>query len=153
MKDWKYAHDSNWAKAQCLRSYDYETDKSYEALVGCYKRYGLGAPPSYRRQRVDPKSDSSDAASAGIVVYYKITEQNDVYWRFAWRLPLKNKSDSPVRFSAIIKFLDGDGFDVADDHAYDLSLGPGEEREFTGATLISLPAAATVTRARVEFQQ
>src|SRR5207248_9893873 len=128
------------------------TDNFYDVFVGCYKRYVLDAPPTYRRQRVDPKSDSSDAASAGIVVYYKITEQNYVYWRFAWRLPLKNKSDSPVRFSAIIKFLDGDGFDVADDHAYDLSLGPGEEREFTGATLISLPAAATVTRARVEFQ-
>ena len=153
MKDWKSPHDSNWVKSQCLRFYDYETEKSYQELTECYKRYGFRPPPWYRRQRVDPNGGNSDAANTGIVVYYKVTEQNDVYWRFAWRLPLKNKSDSQARFTAIIKFLDADGFEVADDHAYGLSLGPGEEREFTGATLIKLPAAATVTRARVEFEQ
>lgn len=82
----------------------------------------------------------------------KRRESSLVYWRFAWRLPLRNTSDSPARFTAVIKFLEADGFDVAEDSAYGLSLGPGEEREFTGATLINLPAAATVTKTRVEFQ-
>jgi len=152
MKSWKSPHDSNWVKTQCLRFYDYQTEKSYQELTECYKRYGLGPPTWYRRQRVDPNAGNSDAVNASIVVYYKVTEQNDAYWRFAWRLPLKNNSDSPARFAAIIKFLDAEGFEVADDRAYGLSVGPREEREFTGATLIRLPAAATVTRARVEFE-
>src|SRR5882672_11287697 len=98
VKDWRSPHDSNWAKTQCLRFYDYETEKSDQELVECYRRSGLGMPPSYRRQRIDPNRGGSDAAKASIVVYYKVTEQNDVYWRFAWRLPLKNKSNSPARF-------------------------------------------------------
>jgi len=161
-KDWRSPHDSNWAKSQCYPFY--WQSEGYQQLTECLSRYGLRPPsestllsvPHWRRNPDgswgEASTRNSDVADRPIVVYYKVTEQNDVYWRFAWRLPLKKKSDSPARFAAIIKFLDADGFEVADDHAYGLSLGPREEREFTGATLISLPAAATVTRARVEFE-
>src|SRR5207248_2980571 len=99
-----------------------------------------------------PKTHATDASSSanGLEVYYKVTEQNDVYWRFAWRLPLRNSNSASVHFSAVIKFQDAEGFDVAEDHAYDLSLEPGEEREFTGAKLIDARPAPTVTKARVE---
>ncbi len=162
-KDWRPPHDSNWAKSQCYPFY-WQQSEDYKQLTECLNRYGLRPPsestllsrPHWRRNPDGSWEESSprksDDANTGIVVYYKVTEQNDVYWRIAWRLPLKNTSDSPARFTAIIKFLDADGFEVADDRAYNLSLQPKEEREFTGATLIRLPAAATVTRARVEFE-
>ncbi len=105
------------------------------------------------RLRTSQRSGSSQATTTGIVVYYRVTEQNEVYWRFAWRLPLKNNSNSLVQFTAVIKFLDADGFDVAEDRVYNVSLGPGEEREFTGAKLIDVRPAGTVVKARAEFEQ
>src|SRR5712691_3383605 len=153
-KGWKPPRDSSWQKAQ--------------RISACYARFRRGEISEQATNRCaygkdyDPRTGrfydttaamaTSSGSTGDIVVYYKVTEQNDVYWRVAWRLPLKNKSDSPVRFGAVIKFLDADGFEVADDRVYGLSLGAREEREFTGATLIRLPAAATVARARVEFE-
>ncbi len=159
IKNWKAPHDSNWQKAEdhrhrfneCRTRWSRGKITEHE-FWGCV--YGASAPRIYdpRTGRTYDRTAASNAAG-DIVVYYKITEQNNVYWRVAWRLPLKNKTNSPVHFSAIITFLDADGFDVAEDHAYNLSLGPEEEREFTGATLIDAHAAATIAKARVEFER
>ena len=75
----------------------------------------------------------------------RITEQASVWWRFAWRLTVKNNIDSAINFDATIKWLDADGFEIDQDFEFGLVLGAEEERTFTGSALISLPSARNVT--------
>jgi hypothetical protein len=87
------------------------------------------------------------AASFEIVsVETKVTEQNDVFWRYAWRLTLKSTSTDPLVLRATIEFQDSDGFVVDTDEEYSLYLSPGEEKTFTGEKLITASTAANVAK-------
>ena len=75
----------------------------------------------------------------------RVTEEASSWWRYAWRLTVRNAADEAVEFDAHIEWHDKDGFiiDTATDRS--LILDGAEEKTFTGDTLISMPSAGNVT--------
>ncbi|MAG37544.1 MAG: hypothetical protein CL878_15010 [Dehalococcoidia bacterium] len=76
----------------------------------------------------------------------RVTESNQSWSRFAWRLTVRNNSDSARAFDATIEFQDRDGFIVDTDREYGLVIGPQAEETFTGSTLIDASVAGSVKR-------
>lgn len=76
----------------------------------------------------------------------KVTERNDVWWKYAWQLTLHNTTESPVVVDATIEFADKDGFPVDDDREYGLSIEAGETKTFTGYTLVETSVAPNIER-------
>jgi len=74
----------------------------------------------------------------------RVTEANDVWARYAWKLSVLNAGDESAQFNARIQWQDADGFVVDDDEEYGLSLSAHETQTFTGDKLISYPAASRV---------
>jgi hypothetical protein len=66
----------------------------------------------------------------------RVTESNEIWSRVAWRLTLENRSERTVVFEGSIDFEDDDGFIVDADGVFDLAVGAGESKVFTGAKLI-----------------
>ncbi len=105
--------------------------------------------PAPRTPAVGPRSAAAPHAGAKfeiVNVETKVTEQNDAYWRYAWRLTLKSMSADALVLSATIEFQDSDGFVIDTDQAYNLYLSPGEEKTFTGYALVSATTAANVAK-------
>jgi len=93
-----------------------------------------------------PGTPSSRNTFEIVSIESRVTESNSSWWRYAWRLELKNTGDSPIVLDAEIEFQDGDGFIVDSDRSYDLALGPGEQKTFTGFALITAGVAKNVRR-------
>lgn len=74
----------------------------------------------------------------------RVTETNNVWWKYAWLLTLENKSSDLLALSAEIQFLDEDGFVVDDDFVPDMLLGAGETKTFRDYVLIDADAASKV---------
>lgn len=97
---------------------------------------------------VDDYVPSAGNAAAGDIevvdLAVRVTEQNDLWWRFAWRLTLTNTTDAPLAFDATIDMQDADGFIVDADTAYGPTLGAGATETFTGFALVAAAPADTV---------
>jgi len=75
----------------------------------------------------------------------KVTESNDMWWKYAWKLTVKNPKSRPVNFSCIIEFQDKDGFPIDQDLQYGLAIPANSERTFTGYVLIDAKTAPNVS--------
>ncbi len=76
----------------------------------------------------------------------RVTESNSTWSKFAWKLTVRNRSDSPQRLDATIEFQDKDGFVVDDDRERGLVVPANDEATFTGYTLVDADVAGTVSR-------
>ena len=76
----------------------------------------------------------------------RVTESNDTWWRYAWRLTLRNDDSSDLAFDATIEFQDGEGFVIDSDQEHGLLVPAGSEKTFTGYALVSMPGASRVAR-------
>ena len=77
----------------------------------------------------------------------RVTEKGgDVWWRFAYRLTLRNNTSTPRQVDATVEWQDADGFIIDSAREFDLVLQAHEERTFTGDELISLPGARNVAQ-------
>lgn len=74
-----------------------------------------------------------------------MTESNNSWWRYAWRLTLANDSQQPMLFDAMIEFQDADGFVIDQDSERGL-IPATSEKTFTGYKLITVPGAAKVAK-------
>jgi hypothetical protein len=81
-----------------------------------------------------------------ISVDTRITESNNTWSRFAWKLQLKNTATQALRFDATIEFQDKDGFIVDENTAHNLVIGPKSDETFTGFALIRAEGAPRVAR-------
>ena len=75
----------------------------------------------------------------------KVTESNNAWSKYAWKLTLKNPTEATGSYVATIEFLDSDGFVVDDATVYDLIITPGEERVFTGYELVDASVAGNIS--------
>lgn len=75
----------------------------------------------------------------------RVTESNNTWWRYAWRLTLANDSQKPMIFNATIEFQDADGFVIDQDSENGL-IPASSEKTFTGYKLVSVPGAAKVEK-------
>jgi hypothetical protein len=85
----------------------------------------------------------------------RVTEKNNVWWKFAWKLKVKLDTSSLLSsriFDAKLKWLDKDGYVIDDDIEYRLNAKSGREETFTGYTLITYPEALNVHSISVELE-
>jgi hypothetical protein len=101
---------------------------------------------------VTPPTDSSWEI---VSVDSRVTESNSSWWKYAWKLTIRNRGTQPIGLDATIEFQDGDGFVVDSDNEYGLVVGAGAEQTFTGFDLVDSSVAANVkrTNAKVRRQQ
>lgn len=111
-------------------------------------------------QRDDTSASPRSTASAPVAVppkleekHWKIiqidsrvTESNDVWWRYAWKLTIRNDAGTDGSFDATIEFQDSDGFVIDSARESHLAVPAQSERTFTGYTLVSVPGATRVAR-------
>lgn len=82
----------------------------------------------------------------------KVTEQNSVWWKYAWILTLKNNTDRERSVTAVLKWVDVDGFVVDSDTEYSLTIPAGEEKTFNDFKLVSTPGASDVNGIQAELK-
>lgn len=109
-----------------------------------------GSTPAQTPQQVQVPQEQSIQM---VRVATKVTEKNDAYHKFSWILTVKNSADVSKSFTAKIEWLDKEGFIIDDDVAYDLTIGPNEERHFTGYTLTDADVADTVSNVRAKIPE
>lgn len=103
-----------------------------------------------QQQETAPAELQAEAVEI-IDISTKVTEQNSVWWKYAWNLTLKNNTDRDKSVRAEIKWVDVDGF-VVDSHTeYSLTVPAGEEKMFNDFALVSTPGASDVDGIRAEI--
>ncbi len=124
-------------------------------------RYGIAfvipetAPGSEVNAAAPPFASSSpqaDVVSAFEVleVNTRVTESNDSWSRFAWKLTVRSVASRPVALAVHIKFLDEQGFVIAEDRAVGLLLRAGRCEDFNGNALIPAEVAGDVRSVSAE---
>jgi tetratricopeptide (TPR) repeat protein len=86
----------------------------------------------------------------------KVIDANKVYWKWAWKFTLLNRSSYPVEVNADVQFFDKDGYMVYE-KKYGLQmvvLPANSSQSFTGIELVDLPIARNVANVwpKVEIQ-
>jgi hypothetical protein len=76
----------------------------------------------------------------------KVTETNDTWWRYAWKLTLRNKTSERQAFRATIEFQDKDGFVIDSTQSDSSVIEPNSEGTGTGFALVRVPGAQNVSR-------
>ena len=110
-----------------------------------------GAPPPVAADSVPFPAAEKDWDV--VSVDSRVTERNDSWWRFAWRLTMRNTGANDRVFNATIQFQDEDGFVIDSDRGYNLILKAGEEKSFTGFSLVRLPGARNVHQTYAKVQE
>jgi len=134
-------------------------------------KYGLAYPAAEKKAIGAPASDGQatttipaskprrvpeerpDASFEIVDISTRVTESNSTWWKYAWKLTLRNKSDQTLRLDAHIEFLDQDGFVVDDTFENNLILRAGEEDTFTGYDLIDAEIANNVEKVNAKVNR
>lgn len=93
----------------------------------------------------EPKANPKEKEWRIVEIDSRVTESNNSWWRYAWRLTLANDSQQPMMFSATIEFQDADGFVIDQDSENGL-IPASSEKTFTGYKLVSVPGAAKIAK-------
>jgi hypothetical protein len=125
-------------------------------------KYGLpqfiGFAESNKAASMPPSSANGPAPSAKamepaaekdweiVSVDSKVTESNDTWWKYAWKLTMRNKGSTPHAFSATIEFQDKDGFIIDTGRSDTIVVQPNADNTATGFALIRTPGASNVAR-------
>ena len=99
------------------------------------------APPEPEPPVVVPPAEIPQWESSDLK--YKVTEKNQVWWKFAWQVTLKNNTAYKIQFFVDVYFLDEDGF-IIDDDIEALTIPPGGTAIVRGAALIDTEIAPLV---------
>jgi len=93
------------------------------------------------------KSSVSAAPIVKIVeIDARVTEKNNSWWKYAWKLTIRNSGNLPVSLSATVEFHDKDGFIIDEDNEYGLVVPAGATKTFTGYVLIDADIANNVAQ-------
>jgi len=74
----------------------------------------------------------------------KVTETNQVWWKYAWKVEIENLTDISTVVDVTIEFLDGDGFIIDEDDTRNTMISGNSKKTVTGYALINLPGAKNV---------
>ncbi len=85
-------------------------------------------------------------------VEYRITEKNNVWWRFSWKISVWNRGNEPARFNAVVNFFEQQGFIVDRSYALQLYIAASDSRSFDGSALINVSIAPKIARATGEVR-
>ncbi len=93
-----------------------------------------------KRQVVETRFEVLDAS-------YQITEQNRVFWRFSWKMRVKNYGPDNIAVSPSVDFKNRGGYVVDSDSEAMLTIRAQDTAEITGMALIDVSVAPTVSAA------
>ena len=82
---------------------------------------------------------------------YSVTEKNNSWWKYSWKLTLDNNTSSVVDFVVKVKFLNISDYIIDDDLEAPPSFAPHERRVITGYALIDSELAPSVHDAEAEI--
>jgi hypothetical protein len=82
----------------------------------------------------------------------KVTESNRTWWRYAWRLTLRNLTDGPLQAEATIEFQDKDGFVIDQARENNAVIPAKEDKTFTGFALITAGVTPNVARVNAKLR-
>jgi hypothetical protein len=101
-----------------------------------------------------PPAASADASGFEIIeIDARATERNDTWWRYAWKLTLKNSGSEAVTLRGTIEFQDKDGFVVDSDNTETVTLAAGTQQTLTGYALVTANVAGNVARTNAKVQR
>lgn len=80
---------------------------------------------------------------------YGVTEQNDMWWRYAWTARLKNNTARDRSVSVEVKFLTAEGLKVDSDRQYGVQIPANGETTIEGDALVRCPGCTTVANAKL----
>ena len=83
----------------------------------------------------------------------KVTEQTDTWWRFGYRLTVRNNGINTDGQWFEIQFLDAEGYVIDTTHTHQTVIKPGTTEIITGDALIDLPGAARVSKLKAISKQ
>jgi hypothetical protein len=75
---------------------------------------------------------------------YRITEMNQAYWRFSWKMRVRNDGAETIIVTTIIEFLDRAGAIVNTDRKPPTVISPLQTVDIFGSALIPAPAGPLV---------
>lgn len=104
------------------------------------------AQPAATPEKLQPATPAKEESWRVVAIRSKITETNDSWWKYAWRLTLANDSDQPMLFDAGVEFQDAEGFIISTNSKSGLPVAARSEETFTGYDLIQLPQAQRVAK-------
>lgn len=82
----------------------------------------------------------------------KVTERNDLWWRFGYRVTVRNNGINTHAQLFEIQFLDAQGY-VIDSTYTRMAIKPGTTQIITGDTVINVPGAARVSSLKAIWQE
>ena len=88
-----------------------------------------------------------------IEVEYWVSIKEDIWWRYAYRVRLRNNSDWDKAVRADIRYFDPDGAVIDSTTTNELTVPAHEEKSFTGHSLISVPGARRVEDADIVIRE
>jgi len=91
------------------------------------------------RARATPEPMAVDLLDASA----RAVETNNTWWRFAWKVAVRNNLDRAIQVKVSIQFLDQDGF-VLEEDSERVTLQPYEERDVSDFDLINADTAPRV---------
>ena len=83
----------------------------------------------------------------------RVTERNATWWKYAWKLTLKNSAARTIVLVGQIEFQDKDGFIVDDDSTDRMLLPAGATETFTGYALVTTGVATNIVRTGVKVRR
>lgn len=103
---------------------------------------GVGA--AVRLQGATPMGTPVHHHLAAHELTFKVTEKNDSWWRFAWRMRVENTGEVPLRFKGRVEFEDSEGFIVDTSPVALTDVASGSYVDIAGFSLVVCPGALAI---------
>ena len=96
---------------------------------------------------------TNDSSWEIVEVGSKVTEQNNSWWKYAWRVVVKNNGVSPIAVRATVELQDSGGFIVDEGDSEVTPIRPGEAATITGYELVTASVAPNVAKTNAKVRK
>jgi hypothetical protein len=83
----------------------------------------------------------------------RVTEQNTTWWKYAWRVSVKNNGTRPIVVRASVELLDSGGYIVDEGDSEATPIRPGETVELTGFELVTANVAGNIAKTSAKVRR
>ena len=108
--------------------------------IGNASTTAAGAPPAASAPPVE------DNTWEIVEVGSRVTERNDTWWKYAWRVVIRNSGQAPIAVRATVELLDAGGFIVDEGTSESTPIPAGETVAITGFELVTASVAGNVAK-------
>jgi hypothetical protein len=88
-----------------------------------------------------------------VEVNSRVTESNSTWWKYAWKVTVRNGGSQPIAVRATVEFQDAQGFIVDTDDSETTRVGAGETVTMTGYDLVTAAVADNIAKTNAKVRQ